>query len=110
MGDYFVISAFSSYPLFVDHARCNWTSRSSVEVNIENERFTTVCSRGRLNPKFGNFTLAFGRLRQRIALKCVPHVQHGYFSSFNQSDHCFLASSLVQLPILRPKRLEIMKE
>ena len=27
-------------------------------------------------------------------LKCVPHVQHDYFSSFNQSDHCFLALSL----------------
>ena len=38
--------------------------------------------------------LSFGRLRQRIVLKCVPHVQHDYFSSFNQSDHCFLASSL----------------
>ena len=34
------------------------------------------------------------RLRQRILLKCVPHVQHDYFSSFNQSEHCFLALSL----------------
>ena len=40
------------------------------------------------------FTLSFGRLRQTIVLKCVLHVQHDYFSSFNQSDHCFLASSL----------------
>ena len=47
-----------------------------------------------LNHKFGNFTLSFGRLRQRIVIKCVPHVQHDYFSSFNQSDHCFLVSSL----------------
>ena len=31
---------------------------------------------------------------KRIQLKCVPHVQHDYFSSFNQSDQCFLASSL----------------
>ena len=30
-------------------------------------------------------------------IKCVPHVQHDYFPSFSQSDHCFLASSL-QLP------------
>ena len=29
--------------------------------------------------------------------QCVPHVQHDYLYSFNQSDHCFLASSL-QLP------------
>ena len=40
------------------------------------------------------FTLAFSKLSQRILLKCVPHVQHDYFSSFNQSGHCFLASSL----------------
>ena len=60
-----------------------------------------ICGIQLLNPyktvvshlKFGNFTLSFGRLRQRILLKCVPHVQHDDFSSFNQSD-CFLASSL----------------
>ena len=52
-----------------------------------------MCSRCRCNIKFGNFTLSFGRLRQRILLKCVPHVQHDYFSPLNQSDHCFLASS-----------------
>ena len=26
----------------VDRARCKWTGRGAVEVNIENERFTTV--------------------------------------------------------------------
>ena len=83
---------FASF--FVDRARCKWTGRSAVEVNIENERFTVVCSRCRENLTFGNFTLSFGRWRQRIVLKCVPHVQHYQFSSFNQSDHCFLASSL----------------
>ena len=31
---------------------------------------------------------------KRIVLKCVPHVQHDYFSSFNQLYHCFLALSL----------------
>ena len=35
--------------------------------------------------------------------KCVPHVQHDYFSSFNQSDHYFLASSLPLLPSLLDK-------
>ena len=46
----------------------------------------------------------FGRLRQRIVLKSVLHVLHDYFSSFNQSDHCFVASllllpsSLLKLP------------
>ena len=44
--------------------------------------------------EIGNFTLSSGRLRQRIGLRCVPHVQHDYISSFNQSDRCFLASSL----------------
>ena len=33
-------------------------------------------------------------LRQKVVLKCVPYVQHEYWSSFNQSDHCFLGSSL----------------
>ena len=38
-------------------------------------------------------------------VKELPHVQQDYFSSFNQSDHCFLAlsmplpSSLLKLPI-----------
>ena len=40
----------------VDRARCKWTGRGAVEVNIENERFTVVCSHSRLNLKFGNFT------------------------------------------------------
>jgi len=47
--------------------------------------------------------LLFGRLRQRMLLKSVPHVQHDYFSSFSQSDHCFLVLSLplslLKLPI-----------
>ena len=38
--------------------------------------------------------MLFGRQYQKIELKCVPHVQHDYFSSFNQSEHYFLASSL----------------
>ena len=29
-----------------------------------------------------------------MLLTCVPHVQHDYFSSFNESDHCFLSSLL----------------
>ena len=78
----------------VHRARCKRTGRSAVEVNLENERFNVVCWRCRENLKFGNFTLSFGRLRQRIVLKCILHVQHDCFSSFNQSDHCFLASSL----------------
>ena len=62
--------------LYSDGERCKWTGRSAVEVNIGKERFTVVYSGCRSNLKFGNFTLLFGRLRQRIVLKCVPHVQH----------------------------------
>ena len=59
---------------------------------MENERFTVVC-----------FTLMFGTLSHRILLKCVPHVQHAYFSSFNQSDHRLLVlplpPSLLKFPV-----------
>ena len=49
--------------------------------------------------------LSFGTLHQTIVLNCVPHVQHNNFSSFSQSDHCFVASllwllsSLLKLPV-----------
>ena len=45
-----------------------------------------------------------------MLLKCVPHVQHDYFSSFNQSDHCFLVlslslpSSLLKFPFKKLRR------
>ena len=38
-------------------------------------------------PQNEKFPSSFGRLRQNIAPKSVPHVQHDYFSSFNQSNH-----------------------
>ena len=66
-----------------------WTGRSGVNVNIKNTSFSVVCLCCRENLKCGNFTLSFGRLRQRILLKCVPHVKHDYFVSFNQSDLWF---------------------
>jgi len=87
---------FHASLLLTEHAAR--TGRSADEVNITNERCAVVFSR--LNLKFGIFTSSFGRLRQRIVLKCVPHVQHDYFSSFNQSDHCFLTSSLPLLSSL----------
>ena len=42
--------------------------------------------------------LSFSR-SQRIVLECVPHVQHDYFFLFNQSNHCFLATSLLKVSI-----------
>ena len=60
------------------------------------------------NLKYENFTTPkwFGRLRQNIAPKSVPHVQHDYFSPFNQLNHWFVALSLtlpssnLKLPIM----------
>ena len=51
-----------------------------------------------INLKFGNSTLSFGKLHQRIVLKYVAHVRHDYISLFNQSHHSFLASSLLKFP------------
>ena len=48
------------------------------------------------------------RLRQIIVLKCLPHVQHEYCSSFDQSDQWVLASRLplpsylLKLPLNSP--------
>ena len=85
--DAFVIVASCSHPLLLTEYTAKGLGVAPVEVNIENERFAVVFSR---YLKFGNSTLSFGRLRRRIALECVPHVQHDYFSSSNQSDHCFV--------------------
>ena len=103
-GDYFAIISSSSHPLLsaADGARCKWTGRSAAWNKYREWRFTVVCSRCRQNHKFGNFKLSFDRLRHRIALESVLHVQHDYSSSFNQSDHCFLASSLPSSLLKRP--------
>ena len=55
-------------------------------VKAKSERFTAASSRCRQNFKCENFTSSFGRQCQNIAPKSVPHVQHDYFSSFNQSN------------------------
>ena len=72
-------------------------------VKAKNERFTAASSRCRQNLKYENFTSSFGRLRQNITSKSVPHMQHDYFSSFNQSNLSFVALSLpssnLKLPI-----------
>ena len=56
-------------------------------VKIKSERSTAASLRCRQNLKYENFTSSFGRLRQNIATKSVPYVQHDYFSSFNHSNH-----------------------
>ena len=55
-------------------------------VKAKNERFTAASSRCRQNLKYENFTSSFDRLRPNISPKSVPHVQHDYFFSFNQSN------------------------
>ena len=56
-------------------------------VKAKSERSTAASLRCRRNLKYENFTSSFGRLRQNIAPKSVLHVQHDYFSSFNQSNY-----------------------
>ena len=63
-------------------------------VKAKSERFTASSSRCRQNLKCENFTSLFGRLRQSIAPKSVPHVQHDCFSLFNQSNQWFVALPL----------------
>ena len=60
--------------------------RNGLQVKAENERFAAAVSRCRQNLKYENFTASLGRLRQNVAPKGVPHVQHDYFSSMNQSN------------------------
>ena len=73
------------------HFRLLGTNGFHVKAKIE--RSTAASLRCRQNLKYENFTSSFGRLRQNIATDSVPHVQHDYFSSFNQSNHGFVALS-----------------
>ena len=45
-------------------------------------------------PQISNFLVVIWQTTSKIALKSVPHVQHDYFSLFNQSNHWFVALSL----------------
>ena len=63
--------------------------------NAKNERFTAASSRCRHNLRYENFMSLLGRLRCKIAPKSVPHVQHDYFSLVIQSNHWFVALSLL---------------
>ena len=82
----------TSYKIGGVHFRLLGTN--GFHVKAKNERTNAAPSRCRQNLKHENFTSSFGRLRQNIAPKSVPHAQHDYFPSFNQSNHWFVASSL----------------
>ena len=75
-----------------ERARCKWTSRRR---RSKYRKWMIYCCVLTLSLKPWLWKLSFGRLRQRIVLSSVLHVQHDYFSWFNQSDHCFLASSVI---------------
>ena len=83
----------TSYKIGEVHFRLLGTN--GFHVKAKNGRFAAAGSRCPQNLKYENFTSLFGRLCQKITAKSVPHVQHDYFSLFNQSDHCFLASSVM---------------
>ena len=65
----------------------------------ENERYSAVGSRCWQNLKYENFTSSFGRLRQKIAPKSVPHVQHDYFS-FSQPIKSLICGVVVAVPVV----------
>ena len=75
----------TSYKIDELHFQLHGTN--GFHVKAKSERFTAASSRCRQNLKYENFTSSFGRLCQNIAPKSMPHVQHDYFSSFNQSNH-----------------------
>ena len=71
----------------IDGVHFRLLGTNGFHVKAKNERFTAASSRCRQNLKYENFPSSFGRLRQNTAPKIEPHVQHDYFSSFNQSNH-----------------------
>ena len=83
--------------------------RNGFHVKAKNEWFTAVGLHCLQNHKYNNFALSFSRKCQKsIAPKGILHMQHEYFSSFNQSNHWFvgymsltLMSSFLNLPYFK---------
>ena len=78
--DYFMLVRL--YKIGEVHFRLLGTN--AFHLKLKNEGFTAASLRCRQNLRYENFTSSFARLRQNIAPKSVPHVQHDYFSSFDQ--------------------------
>ena len=85
-----MIIASSSHPILLTGNALNGPVEAPLIQILKRKIYCCV-----LNLKFGNFSLRFGRQRRRIVLECVLHLQHDCFSSYNQSDHCVLSSSLL---------------
>ena len=58
----------------------------------ENERSSSI--------KYENFTSLFGRPGQKLSPESVPHVQHDYFSSLNQSYYWFVTLSSLSVAVV----------
>ena len=63
----------------MSEVHCRLLGTDGCHVKAKNERFTPADSRCRVNFKYENFKSSLVRLRQNIAPKSVPHVQHEYF-------------------------------
>ena len=87
-------------------AKCTFACLARIAVFTQRQRMKRHTAKSLRCPqdlKFENFTSSFGRLRQNIAPKSVPHVQHDYFvpHSTNQITdlwRCHLPSLLLKLP------------
>ena len=58
--------------------RLNWKKKEGCDLTCQNN----VINKHAKNNKYQNFMASFGRLRQKIAPKSVPRVQHDYLFSF----------------------------
>ena len=67
----------TSYEIGEVHFR--FLGTNGFHVKAKNGRFIAAGLRWRQNHKYENFPSLFGQLRQKIAAKSVPHVQHDYF-------------------------------
>ena len=63
------VTIFFLASFVVDRARCKWTGRSAAEVNIENERFTVVCSRLSLKPYIWKFHVVIWQTTSKNSTK-----------------------------------------
>ena len=82
----------------IDLWRCRWRCRRQILKSLMKD----LLLRAHVVVRIPNMKISrrhLGRLRQNIAPKSVLHVQHDYFSSFNQSNHWFVVLSLL-LPSL----------
>ena len=74
--------SMTSYKIGEVHFRL--LGANGFHVKAKNGRFTAAASCSRQNLKYENFTLLFGRLRQKIAAKSVQYDYFFLFILFNQ--------------------------